>query len=87
MNCADNQKVNFVLFMLVGEDKCWWNSTGRLLEGGIIISTWEIFKIIFLEKYFPNDMCEESKRNKVYAIETRKYGSRRICFQDLRIRK
>jgi len=39
MNYADNQKVNCVVFMLIGEAKCWWDSTRRLLEGGRIIIT------------------------------------------------
>jgi len=54
MNCADNQKVNYVVFMLIGEPKYWWDSTRRLLEGGRIIITWEVFRTRFLEKYFPN---------------------------------
>nr|KYP46227.1 hypothetical protein KK1_032220 [Cajanus cajan] len=42
--------------MLVGEAKCWWDSTRRLLEGGGIIITWEVFRAKFFEKYFPNDV-------------------------------
>jgi len=56
MNYADNQKVNYVVFMLIGEVEYWWASTRRLLEGGRIIITWEVFRIRFLEKYFLNDV-------------------------------
>jgi len=53
MNCADNQKVNYVVFMLIGEAQYWWDSTRRLLERGRIIITWEVFRKKILEKYFP----------------------------------
>jgi len=56
MNCFDNQKVNYDVFMLIGEAKYWWDGTRRLLEGGRIIITWDVFKTKFLEKYFPNDV-------------------------------
>nr|KYP62010.1 hypothetical protein KK1_016525 [Cajanus cajan] len=56
MNCLDNQKVNYAVFMLVGEAEYWWDSTRRLLEGGGIIITWEVFRAKFFEKYFPNDV-------------------------------
>jgi len=79
MNCADNQKVNYVVFMLIGEVEYWWDGTRRLLEGGRIIITWDVFRTNFLEKYFPNDVRRAKER--VYAIEARKYDSRGICFQ------
>ena len=56
MNCADNQKVNYAVFMLIGEAEYWWDGTRRLLEGGRIIITWDVFRTRFLEKYFPNDV-------------------------------
>nr|KYP35375.1 Transposon Ty3-I Gag-Pol polyprotein [Cajanus cajan] len=42
MNCPDNKKVNYAVFMLAGEAQYWWDSTRRLLEGGGIIITWEL---------------------------------------------
>nr|KYP51943.1 hypothetical protein KK1_026153 [Cajanus cajan]KYP55778.1 hypothetical protein KK1_002003 [Cajanus cajan] len=56
MNCPDNQKVNYAVFMLVGEAEYWWDSTRRLLEGGRIIITGEVFRAKLFEKYFPNDV-------------------------------
>ncbi|XP_027922885.1 uncharacterized protein LOC114180793 [Vigna unguiculata] len=56
MKCANNQKVNYVVFMLIGEAEYWWDGTRRLLEGGRIIITWDVFRTRFLEKYFPNDV-------------------------------
>nr|KYP51237.1 hypothetical protein KK1_026921 [Cajanus cajan] len=61
MNCPDNQKVNYAVFMLVGEAKYWWDSTRRLLEAGGIIITWEVFRAKFFEKYFPNDVRRAKK--------------------------
>jgi len=56
MNCVDNQKVNYAVFMLIGEVEYWWDGIKRLLEGGRIIITWDVFRTKFLEKYFPNDV-------------------------------
>nr|KYP32923.1 hypothetical protein KK1_046284 [Cajanus cajan] len=42
--------------MLVGEAEYWWDGTRRLLEGGGIIITWEVFRAKIFEKYFPNDV-------------------------------
>nr|KYP64294.1 hypothetical protein KK1_018886 [Cajanus cajan] len=56
MNCPNNQKVNYAMFMLVGEAEYWWHSTRNLLEGGEIIITWEVFRAKFFEKYFLNDV-------------------------------
>nr|KYP59642.1 hypothetical protein KK1_015078 [Cajanus cajan] len=56
MNYPDNQKVNYAVFMLVRETEYWWDSTRRLLEGGGIIITWEVFRDKFFENYFPNDV-------------------------------
>nr|KYP34651.1 RNA-directed DNA polymerase isogeny [Cajanus cajan] len=53
MNCPH---INYAVFMLVGEAEYWWDSTRRLLEGGGIIITWEVFRAKFFEKYFPNDV-------------------------------
>jgi len=44
MNCADNQKVNYVVFMLIVEAEYWCDGTRRLLEGGRIIITWDVFE-------------------------------------------
>jgi len=54
--CADNQRVNYVVFMLIEEVGYWWDGTRRLLEGGRIIITWDVFRTKFLENYFPNDV-------------------------------
>jgi len=56
MNYADNQKVNYAIFMLIGEAEYWWEGSRRLLEGGTIIITCDVFRTKFLEKYFPNDV-------------------------------
>jgi len=49
MNYSNNQKVNYIVFILVGEVEYWWDSTKRLLEGGAIIITWEVFRTKFPE--------------------------------------
>jgi len=34
MNCKEKQKVNYVVFMLIGEAEYWWDNTRKLLENG-----------------------------------------------------
>jgi len=56
MNCIEKQKVNYVVFKLIGEAEYWWDNTRKLLENGGININWEVFKTKFLEKYFLNDV-------------------------------
>jgi len=56
MNCTEKQKVNYAVFMLIGEAEYWWDNTRKLLENEGININWEIFKTKFLEKYFSNDV-------------------------------
>ena len=56
MNCTEKQKVNYAVFMLIGEAEYWWENTRKLLENGGININWEVFKTKFLKKYFPNDV-------------------------------
>ncbi|XP_074342655.1 uncharacterized protein LOC141680287 [Apium graveolens] len=47
-------KVDYVSYFLKGEANYWWESARALEEGEVI--PWDIFKKIFLEKYFPRYM-------------------------------
>jgi len=74
VNCDDNKKVNYVMFMLIGEAEYWWDNIRRLLEGVRIIITWEVFRTNFLEKYFSNDI----RRAKEIEFMQLKQGSMTI---------
>ncbi|WOG95286.1 hypothetical protein DCAR_0414598 [Daucus carota subsp. sativus] len=51
---GEEQKTQFASYFLKNEANYWWESK-KALEGGNII-TWESFKVLFLEKYFPRHM-------------------------------
>ncbi|XP_074351340.1 uncharacterized protein LOC141690434 [Apium graveolens] len=50
-NVGDNQKVEYATYFLKGESNYWWE-TAKALEAAEVI-TWDRFKRIFLDKYFP----------------------------------
>ena len=56
MALVKEQKVDFGTYMLVEEAKQWWENTRQCLEAEGQVVTWETFKRVFLEKYFPNDV-------------------------------
>ncbi|XP_063946053.1 uncharacterized protein LOC135151501 [Daucus carota subsp. sativus] len=53
-NVGEEQKTQFASYFLKNEANYWWESK-KALEGGNVI-TWERFKVLFLEKYFPRHM-------------------------------
>lgn len=55
VNVGDEQKVGFATYLLKGEANYWWESAKALAEAAGEI-TWEEFKRIFLEKYYPRYM-------------------------------
>lgn len=56
MTCTEAQKVQFGTHMLSEEAENWWNNTRQRIETPGTAVTWEGFKVVFLEKYFPADV-------------------------------
>jgi len=56
MACLEGKKVAFGTYTLVEEAEYWWENTCQCLEAKGQAVTWEIFKRVFLEKYFPEDV-------------------------------
>ncbi|KAL5128316.1 hypothetical protein HKD37_14G040582 [Glycine soja] len=56
MACLEGKKVAFGTYTLVEEAEYWWENTCQCLEAKGQVVTWEIFKRVFLEKYFPEDV-------------------------------
>jgi len=56
MACSEGQKVAFGTYTLVEEDEYWWENTRQCLEAEGQDVTWDVFKRVFLEKYFPEDV-------------------------------
>jgi hypothetical protein len=56
MVTSEDQKVILATHMLAEEAEYWWtNAKGRLEASGEVV-TWARFKIVFLRKYFPEDL-------------------------------
>ena len=51
---SEEQKTNFASYMLKGEANYWWEATKALEEEELV--TWDRFKQLFLEQYFPRYM-------------------------------
>ena len=61
LDCTDSQKVRFATFKLIGEAERWWRSTKAILEGMDTERnpiTWEKFKGVFYDNYFPEVVRE-----------------------------
>ncbi|KAK7393128.1 hypothetical protein VNO78_21582 [Psophocarpus tetragonolobus] len=68
MECPDEWRVSHASFQLQGDAKVWWKATQRMLESRGEIITWDLFKTLFLEKYFPVSArnAKEVEFNKIY---------------------
>jgi len=56
MACPEGQKVAFGTYTLVEDAEYWWENTYQCLEAKCQDVTWDVFKRVFLEKYFPKDV-------------------------------
>ena len=56
MACPERQKVAYGAYILVEEAEYWWENTRQCLEAEGQDVTWDVFKRVFLEKYFPEDV-------------------------------
>ncbi|XP_006596744.1 uncharacterized protein LOC114383924 [Glycine soja] len=56
MACPEGQKVAFGAYTLVEEAEYCWENTRPCLEVEGQDVTWDVFKRVFLEKYFPEDV-------------------------------
>ncbi|XP_006580677.1 uncharacterized protein LOC114411103 [Glycine soja] len=56
MACLEEKKVAFGTYTLVEETEYWWENTHQCWEAEGQAMTWETFKRVFLEKYFPEDV-------------------------------
>jgi len=56
MTCLEGKKVAFGTYTLVEEAEYWWENTRQCLEVEGQVVTWDVFKRVFLEKYFPEDV-------------------------------
>ncbi|XP_057950989.1 uncharacterized protein LOC131145822 [Malania oleifera] len=61
LNWTDEQKVYYAAFKITGDEKHWWLSMKLLKEQRMvkITLTWERFKELFFDRYFPLFIKEE----------------------------
>ncbi|XP_057958532.1 uncharacterized protein LOC131151294 [Malania oleifera] len=59
--CTDEQKVHYAAFKMAGDAKHWWLSVKLLKEQRLvkIALTWDRFKELFFDRYFPLSIREE----------------------------
>ena len=71
LECANAQKVVYATFALQGSAEEWWTSTERLLRmelGKNTPITWEKFKEVFNETYFPDVVRDRKAREFSYLV-------------------
>ena len=52
MECPDDQKVQYAVFMLKDKDIGCWKTTERMLRGDVGHITWKQSKVSFYAKFF-----------------------------------
>ena len=62
MDCPEESKVKYAVYMLIDEAETWWGFTKTSIPevGGVI--PWEVFKNHFLDNYFPLDLRKRKAR-------------------------
>ncbi|XP_061356373.1 uncharacterized protein LOC133300799 [Gastrolobium bilobum] len=56
MGCPEAHKVDYASYQLIDEALTWWTSARALLRAQHVDLTWEVFRRVFLDKYFPKAM-------------------------------
>ncbi|GAU51866.1 hypothetical protein TSUD_416500 [Trifolium subterraneum] len=56
MECANENKLALVTYMLRVEANQWWKNAKLRIGNGGVVTTWEMFKREFFNKYFPADV-------------------------------
>nr|KYP47741.1 hypothetical protein KK1_030573 [Cajanus cajan]KYP47746.1 hypothetical protein KK1_030578 [Cajanus cajan]KYP47747.1 hypothetical protein KK1_030579 [Cajanus cajan] len=56
MECSQERRLAYAVYMLVGEAEHWWRGTHHMLTARGVIVDWECFRRMFLEKYFPESV-------------------------------
>ncbi|XP_057954261.1 uncharacterized protein LOC131148526 [Malania oleifera] len=62
LDCTNKQKVYYAAFKMTREAKHWWPSV-KLLDDQRVVKialTWERFKELFFDRYFPSSVREEN---------------------------
>ncbi|KAL4011458.1 hypothetical protein IC575_028517 [Cucumis melo] len=68
MKCPEDQKVQCAVFMLTDRGTAWWETTERMLGGGVGQITWQKFKESFYEKFFSASL-RDAKRQEFLNLE------------------
>jgi len=54
--CPAENRLSFVVYMLIGEAEHWWICMKSIMEGWDELVTWESFRGKFLSEYFPDSV-------------------------------
>jgi len=66
MNCVDEQKLAFVVYLLNNDAEYWWAGMQRQMQTRDEPVNWANFRTRFLEKYFP-DTAKQDKEAEFLA--------------------
>ncbi|XP_027356790.1 uncharacterized protein LOC113866100 [Abrus precatorius] len=57
MSYAEERKVLYATYMLIGDAEMWWHGARAMLEARGEVITWAVFRSSFLGKFFPSHVC------------------------------
>lgn len=61
IHSPEGVKVPYATFLLMGDAKYWWKGSRQLLEADNQEVTWNVFRNMFLDKYFPQSARAEKE--------------------------
>jgi len=70
MNCADEQKLAFAMYLLNNDAEYWWAGMKQQIQVREEPVTWDSFRIRFLEKYFL-DTVKQDREAEFLALQQR----------------
>ncbi|XP_020225418.1 uncharacterized protein LOC109807308 [Cajanus cajan] len=67
LGCSLEKRLAYDVYMLVGEAEHWWRGTYQMLVARGVIVDWECFRMVFMEKYFPESTISEAWNCRKFA--------------------
>ncbi|XP_027344466.1 uncharacterized protein LOC113856877 [Abrus precatorius] len=69
MGCAEERKVLYATYMLIGDAEMWWHRARAMLEARGEVITWAVFRSSFLGKFFPSHVRAAKEREFLNLVQ------------------
>ncbi|XP_020215366.1 uncharacterized protein LOC109799225 [Cajanus cajan] len=77
LGCSPEKRLAYAVYMLVEEVEHWWRGAYQMLVARGVTVDWDCFRMVFMEKYFPESAISEAWKCKKFA-EGLKYELKKV---------